>query len=402
MRWREITRRIVLATFGGLVATVGVSLAEAVFARSASGDAAPALGVAALAIFGLIGPVCVGLSFLLGVGSIALMPDEAPSLSGWLARLRALGTALRALTPTIDAEFGTDPELPAELRWRFELLADGAVLAVGSEELDGLARCRVTPRAACPRSLRGLLQRFGYEATTGWLSIDVPAVTGNLTSQPRDGGPLDETLMLAALDCGELALFARASDDGGWRLTARSDAGLLLPALLMLLAEPTDSAGLDDLPSLGDDLDRWLLMARASQHAEREEALRQLGRFEDPRAIEALEHTLFDPELCDVAALALAHLGSPEALAALGRHAARLDPDLAADGIWAALPVGVRARIRARIAAESASTTSMATTPLGAPTAGGDWLHDLRLAAGGLAVGLLVAWLLVRQRLAAA
>ncbi len=308
-------------------------------------------------------------------------------------RHRALETTLRCLAPTIRAALHTDPELPAALRLRYELSAGGAVFATGTEDDDGLARCRILPEAPCPPILRGLLQRFGYEATTGWLSIDVPAVTGNLASLPHDGGPLDETLMLAALDCGELALFARENDAGGWNLTARSEAGLLLPTLLMLLAEQSDTVATDDPLPLGDDLDRWLLIARASRHAEREEALRQLGRFDDPRAIEALEHTLFDPDLRDVAALALAHLGSPEALAALGRHAAHLDPDLAADGIWAALPSTVRSRIIARVEEE---TPPPGPQPTPVPTR--DLLRDLQFAAGGTALGLLVAWLLVRRR----
>jgi arylsulfatase A-like enzyme len=91
VRFHEIFRRIVLATFGGLLATLGVSLAEAVFARAAAGEAAPALGSAVLAIAGVIGPLCVLFAFALGAGSTWLFPDEAPSLSGWIGRLRALG-----------------------------------------------------------------------------------------------------------------------------------------------------------------------------------------------------------------------------------------------------------------------------------------------------------------------
>lgn len=207
MRWREISRRLVLATFGGLLATLGVSLAEAVFARSASGDAAPALGAATLAIFGLIGPFCVGLSFLLGAGSVALLPDEAPSLSGWLARLRALGAGrpadVAAFAPLAVLAGFVWMTASAQLARAVLSLAVGAKLA-GLATAAGsllLGLCLAVLALACVPPLRRGLARLAepYPAcldpvVTGGTALVVSLglfvvgmVTGTVSG---DGGPL--------------------------------------------------------------------------------------------------------------------------------------------------------------------------------------------------------------------
>lgn len=229
---------------------------------------------------------------------------------------------------------------------RFELIAGGRIVATGTCDHVGRETWFVRgdlDRNVLPPPLRTLGDRFAYEATTGWLTLDLPAATGNLMAGSAEGDLASAMLTIGTAECGTVALFARRGDDGTWRVDGRSDAGLLLPAILVALADlQSGRLDADDARGLADDLDRWLLLAASAAREEQEEAARQLGRFRDPRAIATLERLLrADGPLREIAMHGLVRQG---ALRSLGAIVAAADPArpnsvaLAALAIWTLAP----------------------------------------------------------------
>src|SRR5690606_37323482 len=166
---------------------------------------------------------------------------------------------------------------------------DGRVVARGRCAHDGTERWQVDgarlPRHL-PADLASLRARFGREAASGWLDLDVGSAVGNLLPAALDTDPIDVALTLGAHECGDLAVLARPDPDG-LTVVGRSRGGLALPAVLLAAAARRAAQTADGLASDGPE--RWLLLAASAHAAEREEAARQLSRFDDPRAVEMLE-----------------------------------------------------------------------------------------------------------------
>ncbi|MBK8979304.1 MAG: hypothetical protein IPM29_25690 [Planctomycetes bacterium] len=334
----------------------------------------------------------------------ALVPMVAAGVDGpWSAlRIRA---RLDASVPDIDCE--PDPEPLAGDYLRFALTLGDRVVLHGRESARGEAVWSATAElcaAELPSSLRQLLRVGAFEASNGWLELDVPARIAALappfaaSSTGGAAGPAPtELLSVIALDCGDVAVLARGTPDGGTVVHARGPSGLLLPTLAAWWA--SDAAATDaghPTPPLADDLDRWLAMLQAARGDERAEAARQLGRFDDPRAVDALALLLFEgDELSDVAVLAL--LGSPSTTAreavwrAIGRLARR-DPELARAAWLGLAPPELADTARVRDRTPTAATRA-ASMPADDP-------RSWRTIASAIAAGLL-GFLLGRRQLRA-
>ncbi|MHC5066592.1 MAG: HEAT repeat domain-containing protein [Planctomycetota bacterium] len=126
------------------------------------------------------------------------------------------------------------------------------------------------------------------------IRFDVGAATGNLMAGTTCGDPMHSLLTNGAVECGELDL-AVFREERGWIINGRSAGGLLLPAMLTFFADwqrhPTSAENPFAARPL-EEIDRWLLLAAAGRGSIREEAARQLARFDSPAAVRGLEQLL--------------------------------------------------------------------------------------------------------------
>ncbi len=209
-----------------------------------------------------------------------------------------------------------DPS-PLEQRYaEFELSIGPDVVVSGACDATGTERWRLDAgTAATNRRLKRLFDRFAPDASTGGLTVDLPALIGNLMGGAAHGDALGELLTLAPLECGDVEVVAVPSDgdDTVWRVIGHSGGGLLLPALLVAIADAQAAGMKIDAPVAGDEVDRCVLLATTATGDEQLEAARQLSRFDDPRAIHALEGLLHaDGDLRLVARMGLARLEALE------------------------------------------------------------------------------------------
>ena len=236
-----------------------------------------------------------------------------------------------------------------------ELRGGGEVLARGQCEVDGSESWTVPARLTkerLPAALCGLVDRFAYEARTGWLALDLATASGNLMVAAATGDPLGDALTACAAECGTLVVVARRTPDGALQVQARSGGGLALPAVLLALADAQSGIAPARHERLADDLERWLVLAASAQSAEQEEAARQLSRFDDLRARAALERMLHAGGRARVIAMeGLVRLGAVDSLGAI---VAAADPgiegsvELAAVAVWSLSPQPVRDALAAR------------------------------------------------------
>jgi hypothetical protein len=294
---------------------------------------------------------------------------------------RGLPTGLRWLRATL-REHGGD-RIAADAALRVQLGRDGGLSLSESKtvdlgddamrftlELDGEAHIRgacdrrghetwwIDPELdleMLPAELRRLVERFGYEAATGWLTASLDAIVGNLATAMLEGDPSSEALMMGAAECGTVALLARRTKDGTLRVDGSSDGGLLLPTLLVLMADRrSGDDGAVPPKTITADVERWILMAASARADEQEEAARQLGRFREPRAIATLERLLHgDADLRMTAMHSLVRLRATSSISAI---AAAADPkiggsvEFAARAIWSLLPPPLTAAMQAEAA----------------------------------------------------
>lgn len=218
------------------------------------------------------------------------------------------------------------------------LRAGAGLLATVRCRFDGLERWRI-PRPAqgrVPPALRTLLSRVGLDRDRGPIAFDVAALVGNLAGpiDPR-GDAADTALAIGPIECGELLVAVRPGV-GDWRVVGRSEGGLLLPALLALLADlrARPRSGWRGAPRATDH-ERWRLWALAARGPARLEAARQLALCGTPAAHRTLERLLFDDATRVAAMDALIHAGASRALPALVAAATPGDPDTEAMAVRA-------------------------------------------------------------------
>jgi hypothetical protein len=289
---------------------------------------------------------------------------------------------------------------------RFELRGGRTVLGRGSCSFDGAERWLFEPGAgAQPAPIGDLVARFGPEVRTGWLELDLAAAIGNLMPGVVPGDVHGELLTLGAEQCGTVAVLARSGSGAAVQIVGRSGGGLALPALLLTLAAPRSA---DPRPAAGA-VERWLLLAATARAAEQEEAARQLGRFDDPRAVRALERLLFaDGRIRLVAMHGLGRLrarGSISAILAAVDEEVPGSAEVAARVVGAMAPDGVRRAWAGAGAADLAAPAAPGGSGGGAraappdaavpPTGDRRWLPALL---GGLAGGAAIALVLARRR----
>lgn len=350
--------------------------------------------------------------------ALRLAPD--PTHAGPAAWTQVRDQALRALTGDAldpfagivlafdgNAKLRVEPDHEAlgDAYLRFELIVDGRKLVSGEGDRHGREAWLVhanLPWTALPAPVRSLCERFAFEATTGWLTFDLPTAVGNLMAAGTEGDLISETLSLCTAECGSVALFARVADDGAWRVEGRSGAGLVLPALLLTLADfQAGRFGNAARVPLADDLDRWLLLAASAVQEEQEEAARQLGRFRDPRAIRTLERLLFgSATLRELAMWGLVRQRSVRSLGAIVAAADARHPGtvaLAAQAVWTLAPAPVAEAILATLPRTSATSVA----PPGAMPIPSAWVEPLLAVLLAIALSCAIALVVLQRRYAA-
>lgn len=228
-------------------------------------------------------------------------------------------------------------------------------------------------------------------------------LAGHLAGGLAEGDPRAELLRLCASACGDLTWTAWR-DGTQLRVRGRSEGGLLLPALLLLLA--------DDGRPRDDGL---ALRAFAARDHERDEAARQLGLSSSPHSVATLRAMLHGDDTTRLCAIdALTRRGAAEELPAIVAAADETAPlaTLAATdalrSLWVDASPTARQRTRAAIA-QSASLDlrridlealpRRVTAPAGpAPTATADRTTIALVWLSITAFGLLGLWLRERHR----
>jgi len=172
-------------------------------------------------------------------------------------------------------------------------LPSGTIISASCDHA-GLEKWQLHPSGYLEARLEQLLKVFDLRHERNLLSLDVGAVTGNLMAGSVSGDPLHSLLTEGAVECGVLRLAVFHEDDR-WLISGKSQGGLLLPSVLALLADLQRYPAADGKifgPRPMADIDRWLLLAAAGRGSIREEAARQLARFDSPRATRGLEQLL--------------------------------------------------------------------------------------------------------------
>ncbi|MFO0549358.1 MAG: sulfatase-like hydrolase/transferase [Polyangiaceae bacterium] len=96
MRLREAARRIIQSLAGGIAACAASAALEAVWTRSAAGADKPAFTAAFVACFAVIAPSALFIAFGTGLLANLLEPDDPPSFSLWVERLRRFAAGRQA------------------------------------------------------------------------------------------------------------------------------------------------------------------------------------------------------------------------------------------------------------------------------------------------------------------
>jgi hypothetical protein len=228
-------------------------------------------------------------------------------------------------------------------------------------------------------------------------TIDCAATIGHRLGASADEPEID-SLQLAAALCGEVT-WRVWSTPAQLRVRGRSDGGLLLPALLLALADRRGNGTTDALP----------LCAYVARDGERGEAVRQLARAEvtDRPALHSMLHGGDELRLCAIDSLV--RLGASEELPRIVA-AASTDMPLAslaaADAIaalWPSSTATTRQRTRVALAASPIAQLrrlSLAHGDGAAPAAAaGQQQPGLLLLLLVTAIGLGGFWLRARREM---
>lgn len=318
----------------------------------------------------------------------ALEPQHAYALVWSDQGLRVRPTAIRLgadVTAAGACRFGDGPSL------RFQCRSDG------TEDWF------VPAEFALPTSVRTRLHALDADELDQPRTLALSVLAGHLAGGLAESDPRAELVRLGASLCGDVTWRATRRDDGSLHVRGRSEGGLLLPALLLLLA--------DDGHHRDDPL---ALRAFVARDHERSEAARQLGvaAGDDPTTLRALLHADDGTRLAAIDALV--RRGAAEELPNV---VAAADEDMpmaslaAADAVrelW--LHASPATRQRTRQALRQSSVLPLRSLDVDAlprpatppPLAPVEATADRRIAVlvwlSLFAIGLLVAWLRERHR----
>jgi hypothetical protein len=207
--------------------------------------------------------------------------------------------------------------------------------------------------------LGALLDALGLARGSGARTFEVgPLVAHLLAGVAHDGDSLALAALRAAADCDVLAVAATPAG----ALRASSGGGLLLPALLVVLADlrgrPPGAGGWNDTSPLGERT-RWQLLAFTARDDARLEAALQLARLGEAADVAVLERLLWAERRTRWTALegllrARASGSLPEVARTRDRdHVSRALAGFALGDLWAGAPPAVRARTRTALGASA-------------------------------------------------
>ena len=268
---------------------------------------------------------------------------------------------------------------------------------------DGTEDWIVPADFAMPMSVRERLRALDADELDQPRTLALSVLAGHLAGGLAEGDPRAELVRLGSSLCGDVTWRATRTADGGLHVRGRSDGGLSLPALLLLLA--------DDRHHRADPL---ALRAFAARDHERTEAARQLGvaTDQDTATLRALLHADDPTRLAAIDALvrrgAAEELPNVVAAADEGMPMASLAAADAVRALW--LQASPVTRQRTRQALRQCQVLPLRAIDLDAlprdvpppPPAPVDATADRRVAAlvwlAVFAIGLLVAWLRERHR----
>lgn len=319
-----------------------------------------------------------------------------------LARTFALhGSASGLVVATTNTDPGKDIVAAGSCR-----LGDGAPL-LWQCRTDGTEDWFVPADFPLPTAWLSRLRALDADVLGQPRTLATAVLAGHLAGGLAEGDPRAELLRLCASECGDLTWLAW-HDGTQLRVRGRSEGGLLLPALLLLLA--------DDGRSRDDGL---VLRAFAARDHERDEAARQLGLSPSQNSVATLRAMLHGDDTTRLCAIdALTRRGAAEelpAIVAAADETAPLATMAATDALrslWVDASPVARQRTRAAIA-QSASLdlrridldalprrVPAPATP--APTATADPSTIALVWLSLTAFGLLGLWLRERHRARAA
>jgi hypothetical protein len=277
----------------------------------------------------------------------------------------------------------------------------------------GLEEWRCEDLSPSRGRLGELLDVLGLVRHRGPLLLDVGALVGGWLPGLDHADPLAPLLGMGPAECGELTLSIERQGNA-WRALGRSRGGMLLPAVLWVLAdlrarpESRNGARRQVAPS-----ERWVWLARCARDGEREEAARQLVLCAGALADDTLERLLLADDFTRAVAMdALVRRGAAGSLERVV-HAATPAIDgteaLAEVALQSLLPLASRDR-RTRILDalpehESAVLRDFARRHGGEPAApdapaAKKWLALTALLASAAALSLWLAVRAVQRRVA--
>lgn len=175
--------------------------------------------------------------------------------------------------------------------WAAALRLHDHAPAVGEGRADGTEDWWVPRSWPVPASWQTLLQALGIATHHQPRTLDVACLLGQLSGPTVEGDPNRRWLELGS-QCGELT-FASWPTGDHWRIRARSDGGLLLPACLIWLQWQANAAAATGLA----------LRIGASRDSDRSEAARQLLHSDAASAMTALRAALHGEEELRLAAI---------------------------------------------------------------------------------------------------
>lgn len=225
-------------------------------------------------------------------------------------------------------------------------IANGAPLAFACAT-DGTEDWVVPGSWPAPTTWREALERLGATALDCAHTLDLGVVVGHLAGGMLPDDPLAALLQLAAMRCGDVTWTAWIGDGDRLRVRGRSDGGLWLPALLLVLA--TES---------GASWNGLAVRAYGSRNGAQGQATGELAARDPVAAATVLRAMLHADDGARAAAIdALVRSNATAELPAIVRAAvpqAPLTILAAADAVvalWPDAPPAIRERTRAAIAA---------------------------------------------------
>lgn len=295
-----------------------------------------------------------------GLPALQWLCDVAlPRDASWPAGLDAAAAFVLRLDDR-GLTFAPGPALP-----RGVVAAGSCRIGDGSPALfecrdDGVEDWFVPPDFPAPTAWWSLLQRLEADVLDQPRRLDAAVVLGHLAGAVAEGDERHELLQLAASGCGTVTWTAWRGETT-LRVRGRGDGGLVLPAVLLVLADGDGAS-----PGLS-------LRAFAARDDDRAEAARQLSRRDDPQDLATLRALLFaDDDTCLAAIGALVRRGAattlPDIVGAATDDrpfATRAAIDAVA-ALWPAADAATKQRVRAAI--QRSPSLTMRSVDVGA-----DW-----------------------------